>query len=131
MWAFCEGVALAAVAAAGDRRGHDRLRACAREAALSWSPLGRPVAAQLHGTLAGLLGDRSRAATLLDRAIEGYDRLGMRLHAASLRLLAPAGRSARDARRARALAVFAREGIAAPERWAAMMAPGLADGCEP
>ena len=125
LWTLSEGTSWAALASSGHQPlALERLQEHARTAARSWSPLGRPVAAQLHGTLAGLQGDRARAARLLGRAIDGYDRLGMRLHAASLRLLAP-GVGEREARRARALAVFDREGIVEPERWAGMMAPGV------
>lgn len=55
-----------------------------------------------------------------------YDALGMRLWSASLRWsLAELGHPHGAALERAALEVFAAEGIASPERWSRMLAPGL------
>jgi hypothetical protein len=90
------------------------------------STLAKPYTLHVAGVRAWLGGDPARAFEAIERGLVEYDRLGMRLHAASLRL-ALAARGHRDAaaldRTARG--VFQAEGIAVPERWAFMVAAGL------
>jgi hypothetical protein len=127
MWALIAGSASTASAGSGRRRQQAmaELERCVRETRMSTATLAPPIRAQLRGTLAWLRGDRKRALSLIQQAIAHYDALGMRLHAASLRLVAAEGLPAPDATREEALTVFASEGIVAPERWAAMLAPGI------
>src|SRR5262245_41949758 len=87
MWALTVGACAAAlVERDGRSEALDGLRNAAARGGESKAPSARPIAAHLRGTLAALQGDRACAAAELERAIAGYDRFGMRLYAASVRL---------------------------------------------
>lgn len=89
-------------------------------------PLRNASLPHLQGTIDLRLGKRGQALAALENAIIAYDALGMRLWAASLRLaLARHGYAHAAALERSALETFASEGIASPERWSRMLAPGL------
>jgi eukaryotic-like serine/threonine-protein kinase len=79
-------VALAAAELGGDVDGwtRERLLADARDMARTMAkdkkPFGAPWAALIDGALAHLGGDRARATTSLQQAVDGFDRAGMALY---------------------------------------------------
>jgi hypothetical protein len=126
-WAMTAGTCWAALADRGVRRG-EAAREMARAAASArrnGSRVARPYAEHLEGARALLAGDRRAAVAALLRAIDAYDALGMRLHAASVRFgLAARGEGSPDLERA-ARETFTAEGIGRPELWAYMLAAGV------
>lgn len=83
-------------------------------------------AAMLEAGLAATSGDGERAATVLDEAIAAAERHDMALHAAVARYRKGElqGTAAGASLRAGAQGEIVARGIRAPERWAAMYAPG-------
>ena len=102
------------------------LKRCLQRLQGSASAAAQPMAAQVIGTLALRSGLRSQGVSQLMAAARGLDALGMPLYAASLRLGA-ARSMPRDGAAAErgALVVLSQAGIAAPLRWANMLAPAL------
>jgi len=95
-----------------------------RRAAVPWvRPLGVLVAAQLHA----LDGETDAAVAALTEAARGFDAAGMEMHAAITRVRwgrlvgGDEGARLRDA----GAAWMAREQLAEPERWLAMLSPGF------
>jgi hypothetical protein len=128
-WFAIEGMCAATMAARGQHRERSMrlLERCARGARRAVSAGAPPVAAQLAASLCLLRGHNRAGLRQLERAVSHCDAQQLRLRAASLRLSLARldARNAREHER-RALRVFAEEGIAAPARWACMLAPGLA-----
>jgi hypothetical protein len=93
---------------------------------IRWSGATGP-RAHIRATLASLRGEDEVAQRHVRAAIVAYGASGMRLHVASMQLaLARLGAGDAAAQAATARAVFAAEGVRDPERWAAMVAPGVA-----
>jgi hypothetical protein len=94
---------------------------------MEWS---QPVAELIQAACAHARGDRARAVTLLRRAAAGFDGANMALHAtvARSRLAALVGGGEGDSLSSDAAAWMAQEGVVAPERMIAMMAPGFTTG---
>jgi hypothetical protein len=127
MWDLTEGTCAAALAARGIDRdlALARLERSARAARRSGARGATAIAEQLAATLALQRGERRRSVECLKRAASAYLVSGMRLHAASLELSIARLAPRQLAHERSALAVFAEEGIARPDRWAYMRAPGL------
>lgn len=128
-WYAIEGICAAALAARGrERERMSRLlRRSTWGAARAISYAAQPTAAQLRACRHLLDGRAEPAVAELHVALAHYERLRQRLRAASLRLsLAELEPRRRAEHEELALQVFAEEGIVRPDRWAYMLAPGLA-----
>jgi serine/threonine protein kinase len=103
------------------RRAARRLQ---REAVPWVRPLGILIAAQLHA----IAGKTDAAVTALAEAAERFDAAGMAMHAAIARIRRGqlVGGDEGAQLRAAGTAWMARERIAEPERWLAMLSPGFA-----
>ncbi len=128
---FLQGrAAVAAAAQAGSRSRADELRSVAlrcakllRKEKIDWAVAK---AALLHATVARQRGDDDTAALMLERAIDGFHRAEMRIHreVASLRLGQLMGGDRGAQRIAAARQTLADESVAAPDKFAALYAPG-------
>jgi hypothetical protein len=118
-----EGVKAGAGGAALLARAASDARAIERER-MEWS---QPVAELIQAACAHARGDRARAAALLRCAVAGFDRAGMALHAtvARARLAELLGGGEGDVLAKEAAAWMVQEGVVAPARMIAMMAPGF------
>jgi serine/threonine protein kinase len=107
------------------RRAASDAKAIAREK-MEWS---RPVAELIHAACAHARGDKPRAVSLLRRALEGFEKADMALHAAATRtrLGALVAGDEGVAFTAAAAKWMGDEGVVAPARMAAMMAPGFVE----
>ena len=123
---LAEGMSRGAAGAALLRRAESDARAIAREK-MNWS---RPVAELLLASSAHAHGDSTRAVSLLRRALEGFEKAEMALHAAATRArLGALVGGAEGLAFASACEKWMRdEGVVAPARMVAMMAPGFGDG---
>jgi hypothetical protein len=124
------GRAALAAAAGGGAAREGLLREAERSAlaiAREGAPWGDAVAAQLRGTAAALRGDRVAALALLERALAGYDAIGMGLFAAATRrglgglIGGPAGAAMQEAGEA----WMRGEAVRDPDRMTRLFAPGL------
>ena len=107
--AFLEGTIELARRAAGNQQANlARVRHCADWLAKTERAYAEGYGATLRAGLAEQSGDAGAARQCARKAVEAYDRAGMSVHAAALRMRAgePEGR-----------AVMEKEGIADPERW--------------
>ena len=125
----CIAEAVGRGAAAGApllRRAATDARAIAREK-MEWS---RPVSELILASCAHAQGDGERAVTLLRFALEGFEKSDMALHAAAARArLGVLIGGAEGLAFASASETWMRdEGVVAPARMVAMMAPGFGDG---
>jgi hypothetical protein len=91
---------------------------------MEWS---RPVAELLRAACASAAGERAQAVSLLRRAVAGFDQASMGLHAtvARARLAELVGGVEGEEQAARAAAWMKQEGVVAPARMVAMLAPGF------
>jgi hypothetical protein len=118
------------LAAQGQDQNGDLLRVAERAAGrierehLSW---GDPMAAAVRAGVASCRGDQGAAVALLDRAIDGFDRVNMGFFAAAARLRQAdiAGEERRRDRLAEAEPVLRAEGVANPDGLADMLIPGF------
>ena len=118
-----EGVEAGANGAALLARAASDAKAIERER-MEWS---QPVAELIQAACSHARGDRARAVTLLRRAAAGFDGASMALHAtvARSRLAQLVGGGEGESLSRDAAAWMAQEGVVAPERMIAMMAPGF------
>ena len=118
------------LAAQGQDRSGALLRVAERAAGrierehLRW---GDPMAAAVRAGVASCRGDQDAAMTLLDRAIDGFDRADMGFFAAAARLRQAdiAGEQRRRDRLAEAEPVLRAEGVSNPAGLADMLIPGF------
>jgi len=128
LWAVIVGGCANAVLLAqpDDAEARAYIMLCMRILEGTRCPLRNAALPHLQGAIELRVGKRGQALAALENAIIAYDALGMRLWAASLRLsLARLGCAHAVAIERSALDTFAIEGIASPERWSRMLAPGL------
>jgi hypothetical protein len=127
---FCR--ARSALAVASERSDDALLGAAARDARAierERMPWAQPQAKLVQAAVARIRGDEARAASLLRDAAAGFERAGMALYAAAARrrlgmlVGGDEGRTMREAAEAR----LAAEGVAAPARLVATLAPGFRD----
>ncbi len=125
-----------AAAASGDpgapallRRAASDAKAIAREK-MEWS---RPVAELIQAACAHARGEKARAVSLLRRALAGFQTADMALHAAATRTrLGALIAGDEGAAYAKAADEWMRaEGVVAPARMVAMMAPGFVEATAP
>ncbi len=119
--------ALAAAAGSDERRLFlKRARADARRIGREKAPWTRPLAQLLDGAIAAAQGQPERARERLATSVAGFGSVGMQLHrAAAERLLGQLeGGDAGGVRVVTADEWMARQGVVAPARLAALLAPG-------
>ncbi|WP_437304645.1 serine/threonine-protein kinase [Sorangium sp. So ce388] len=120
-------LALAAARPADRRRLVAMAERDARRLEREPAPIARAAASLIHATAAAQRGRTGGALGYIEEAIAGYEAAGMALHAAAARRRRGVLAGGDEGRRqvAEADAHMAAEGIAKPERWAAMYAPGF------